>query len=148
MWHRAASPKTRSRKWCATRKRTPAEDKQRKEEVEERNLADSAAYRAEKSIAELGDKITSEQKGELETKIADVRAALSTDDVQRIKASREALEQAFYKISESIYRQAGASGGRRGRRVRQPTKSKVPLPTTPSKANTRKCNYQDCRQRD
>ncbi len=88
-----------------------SEDKQRKEEVEERNLADSAAYRAEKSIADLGDKITSEQKGELETKIADVRAALSTDDVQRIKSSREALEQAFYKISESIYRSAGGPGG-------------------------------------
>ncbi|GAC1403049.1 MAG: molecular chaperone DnaK [Ktedonobacteraceae bacterium] len=84
-----------------------AEDKQRKEEVEERNLADSASYRAEKSIAELGDKITSEQKSDLESKIADVRAALSTDDVSRIKSSREALEQAFYKISESIYRQSG-----------------------------------------
>ncbi len=84
-----------------------AEDKSRKEEVEERNLADSASYRAEKSIAELGDKITSEQKSELESKIADVRAALSTDDVSRIKSSREALEQAFYKISELIYRQSG-----------------------------------------
>jgi molecular chaperone DnaK len=82
-----------------------AEDKQRKEEVEERNLADSAAYRAEKSMADLGDKITADQRSELETKIADVRAALSTDDVTRIKAARESLEQAFYHISESIYRQ-------------------------------------------
>jgi molecular chaperone DnaK len=84
-----------------------AEDKNRKEEVEERNLADSASYRAEKSLAELGDKITSEQKGDLESKIQDVRSALSTDDVSRIKSSREALEQAFYKISEAIYRQTG-----------------------------------------
>src|SRR5437588_5842231 len=82
-----------------------AEDKRRKEEVEERNLADSAAYRAEKSIADLGDKLTSEQKGELESKVADVRAALSTDDVPRIKSAREALEQSFYKISEAIYRE-------------------------------------------
>src|SRR3989440_1489591 len=86
-----------------------AEDKQRKEEVEERNLADSAAYRAEKSINELGDKITPEQKSELESKIADIRAALSTDDVARIKSARESLEQSFHKISESIYRSAGAS---------------------------------------
>jgi len=84
-----------------------AEDKSRKEEVEERNLADSASYRAEKSIAELGDKITAEQKSDLESKIQDVRSALSTDDVSRIKSSREALEQAFYKISESIYSQSG-----------------------------------------
>jgi len=90
-----------------------ADDKRRKEEVEERNLADSAVYRAEKSISELGDKISSEQKGDLESKIADVRAALTTDDVERMKSSREALEQAFYKISESVYRQ-GAAGATPG----------------------------------
>jgi len=88
-----------------------AEDKLRKEEVEERNLADSAAYRSEKSLAEIGDKITAEQKSELEGKIADVRAALSTDDVARIKSSRESLEQAFFKISQAMYGQAGAGAG-------------------------------------
>jgi len=87
-----------------------SEDKRRKEEVEERNLADSAAYRADKSIVDLGDKLTTEQKSELESKIADVRSALATDNVGRIKSTREALEQAFYKISESIYRQSGANG--------------------------------------
>src|SRR5215467_5496270 len=86
-----------------------AEDKRRKEEVEERNLADSASYRAEKSITDLGDKLTADQKSELESKIADVRSALSTDDVSRIKSAREALEQAFCKISESIYRQSGST---------------------------------------
>ncbi len=88
-----------------------ADDKRRKEEVEERNLADSAAYRAEKSISELGDKLTSEQKGDLESKIADIRSALTTDDVSRIKSAREALEQTFHKISESIYRQQGTPTG-------------------------------------
>ena len=87
-----------------------AEDKRRKEEVEERNLADSAAYRSEKSIAELSDKLTSEQKGELETKVADVRSALATDNVARIKEAREALEQSFHKISEEIYRQGAPAG--------------------------------------
>jgi len=88
-----------------------ADDKRRKEEIEERNLADSAAYRAEKSISELADKITAEQKSELEAKIADIRTALSTDDVPRIKASRESLEQTFHKISEGIYRQGGGAPG-------------------------------------
>jgi molecular chaperone DnaK len=88
-----------------------SDDKRRKEEVEERNLADSAAYRCEKSLAELGDKLTSELKSDLESKIADVRAALATDDVAKIKSSREVLEQAFYKASESIYRQTGAGAG-------------------------------------
>src|SRR5438034_273915 len=86
-----------------------ADDKRRKEEVEERNLADSAAYRAEKSMTELGDKLTPEQKSELEARIADVNAALSTEDVERIKSARESLEQTFHKISEIIYSQAGAS---------------------------------------
>ena len=88
-----------------------ADDRRRKEEVEERNQADSAAYQSEKNIADLGDKITAEQKSELEARVADVRAALSTDDVSRIKASREALMQAFHKVTESIYRPAGAGAG-------------------------------------
>jgi molecular chaperone DnaK len=96
-----------------------AEDQRRKEEIEERNLADSAAYRSEKSLSELGDKITSEQKSEIETKIADVRAALATDDISRIKSAREDLEQAFYRITETIYRQsaegaASAAGAQPG----------------------------------
>jgi molecular chaperone DnaK len=91
-----------------------SEDKRRKEEVEERNLADSAAYRSEKSLTELGDKIAGDLKSDLEAKIADVRSALSTDDVSRIRSSREALEQAFYKASESIYRQQGGTPGADG----------------------------------
>jgi molecular chaperone DnaK len=86
-----------------------SEDKRRKEEVEERNLADSAAYRAEKSLSELGEKIPADLKGDLEAKIADVRSALSTDDVSRIRSAREALEQAFYKASEAVYRQQGGA---------------------------------------
>jgi molecular chaperone DnaK len=85
-----------------------SDDKKRKEEIEERNLADSAAYRAEKSITELGDKLTGDQKSELETKVADIRAALATEDVARIKSAREGLEQAFHKITTEIYQQAGA----------------------------------------
>jgi molecular chaperone DnaK len=88
-----------------------ADDKKRKEEIEERNLADSAAYRSEKSITELGDKITTDQKGELEGKIADIRSALATDDVARIKAARESLEQSFHKITTEIYRQSGGAPG-------------------------------------
>jgi molecular chaperone DnaK len=88
-----------------------AEDRQRKEEIEERNLADSAAYRAEKSINELADKLTSDQKSDLESKVADIRSALATDDVSRIKEAREALEQSFHKITTEIYRQGAGDGG-------------------------------------
>jgi len=88
-----------------------AEDRRRKEEIEERNQADSAAYRAEKSITELADKISSEQKSELEGKVADIRSALATDDISRIKAARESLEQSFHRITTEIYQGAAASSG-------------------------------------
>ncbi len=79
------------------------DDRRRREEVEVRNQADSEAYNAEKTLRELGDKISPEQKTDVESKITDVRAALGTDDLERIKTAREALQQAFYKISEQIY---------------------------------------------
>jgi molecular chaperone DnaK len=87
------------------------DDKQRKEVIEERNLADNAAYRCEKSLADLGDKLSSDLRSDLESKIAEVRTTLTGDDVAKIKAAREALEKAFYTASESLYRQAGAGAG-------------------------------------
>ncbi len=90
------------------------DDKKRKEEVEERNLADSAAYRAEKSIVDLGDKVPADIKSEIESKIADVRAALSTDDVARMKAAREDLEKSTLRMGEAIYGQPGAAGANPG----------------------------------
>jgi molecular chaperone DnaK len=87
------------------------EDKRRREEVEVRNQADSEAYNAEKTLRDLGDKISPDERSEVETKISDVRSALATDNVERIKSAREALQQSFYKISEKIYSQAGAAAG-------------------------------------
>jgi molecular chaperone DnaK len=87
------------------------EDKRRREEVEVRNQADSEAYNAEKTLRDLGDKISADERGEVESKISEVRSALATDDVSRIKSAREALQQSFYKISEKIYSQAGATAG-------------------------------------
>ncbi len=91
-----------------------ADDKRRREEVEVRNQADSEAYQAEKTLRDLGDKIAASERSEVESKIADVRAALGTDNVDRIKSAREALQQSFYKISEKIYSQAGAGAGAGG----------------------------------
>ena len=86
------------------------DDKKRRDEIEIRNQADSEAYNAEKTLRELGDKISADQKSDVESKIADVRAALGSDDIERIKTARESLQNAFYKISEQIYSQMGNSG--------------------------------------
>ena len=90
------------------------DDKKRRDEVEVRNQADSEAYNAEKTLRELGDKISADQKTDVEGKIADVRSALGTDDLERIKTAREALQQSFYKISEQIYSAMGSNPGGQG----------------------------------
>ncbi len=84
------------------------EDRRRREEVEVRNEADNAAYTAEKTLRDLGDKVSADLKTDAETRISDVRAALATEDVERIKSARDALQSTMFKISESIYSAAGA----------------------------------------
>jgi molecular chaperone DnaK len=84
------------------------DDRRRREEVEVRNEADNAAYTAEKTLRDLGDKVPGDMKGEVETKISDVRAALATDDVERIKSAKDGLQQTMFKVSEQLYSAAGA----------------------------------------
>jgi molecular chaperone DnaK len=87
------------------------DDRRRRDEVEARNEADSAAYTAEKTLRDVGDKVSAETKSDVESKVADVRSALATDDVSRITAAKDALQQAMYKVSEQIYAAAGANTG-------------------------------------
>ncbi len=75
-------------------------ERHRKAEIKERNLADSACYEAEKHIAELTEKLAIM----LQTKVADVRSALESDDIARIRVAREAMEQTFQRINEEISR--------------------------------------------
>ncbi len=89
-----------------------AEDKKRKEEIEIRNNADSMVYQSEKTLKELGDKLSGDDKSKIETAINDVKEALKGTDTDRIKSATEALTQAFYDVSAKIYQQnPGAAGG-------------------------------------
>jgi molecular chaperone DnaK len=91
------------------------DDRRRREEVEVRNEADNAAYTAEKTLRDLGDRIPADLKSDVDTKIADVRAALGTDDIERMRSAKDALQQAMYKVSEQIYSAgSGGSGGTGG----------------------------------
>ena len=85
-----------------------AEDKKRKEEIEVRNNAESLVYNCQKTIDELGDKISSEEKSKAETEIANVNKALEGKDVEQIKKATESLTQVFYSISEKLYSQKAA----------------------------------------
>ena len=92
-----------------------AEDKLRKEEIDIRNTADQMVYQCEKTIGELGDKISAEEKSSLEAKVADLKEALKGTDTALIKAKQETLQQDFYAVSTKLYEQSAqaqqAAGG-------------------------------------
>ena len=78
-------------------------DKKRKEEVENKNAADTVAYQAEKMLKDLGDKVDDADKSEVEQKVKDLRAAIESNDQDAMKQRREALEQKVYEISSKVY---------------------------------------------
>ncbi len=94
------------------------EDKKRREEVDTRNEADQMVYQCEKILSEEGDKFDANDKSDLQSKIDALKNALNGQDINLIKNEKEALTQAFYKISEKLYQQAqqaqGAQGGPQG----------------------------------
>jgi molecular chaperone DnaK len=82
------------------------EDRRLRELAEARNVAENAAYQAEKQLADMGDQVDSSAKEEITTAIADVRESLTSENVDEIKAKTDALQQAFHKVSEQIYQSA------------------------------------------
>ncbi|MBO5077861.1 MAG: molecular chaperone DnaK [Clostridia bacterium] len=89
-----------------------AQDKKAKEAVEIKNEADAMVYQSEKLIKDMGDKLEADDKASAEAEIQKVKDAIAANDTDRIKGATEDLKQAFYKISEKIYKQnPGAQGG-------------------------------------
>ncbi len=91
-----------------------AEDKKRKEEIEVRNNAESLVYNCQKTINDLGDKISGEEKAKAETEIENVKKALEGTDVEAIKSATEKLTTVFYSISEKIYSQSAGAANAAG----------------------------------
>jgi len=87
------------------------EDKRKKEEAEVRNNADSFVYQSEKTLREMGDKISSEDKAKIEAEIQKVKDALKGNNIQAIKNATESLKQAFYEVSAKLYQQQGTQAG-------------------------------------
>ena len=83
-----------------------AEDKKKQEQIEAKNLANSIIYTTEKTIRELGDKISAEIKKEVEEKTEALKKAIETDDLEEIKTKTQDLSQAIQKIGAEAYRQA------------------------------------------
>ena len=83
-----------------------AEDKKRKEEIDVRNGADQMVYQCEKTIADMGDKLSADEKSNLESKLGALKEALKGQDIEAIKQRQEELQKDFYAVSQKIYEQA------------------------------------------
>ena len=90
------------------------DDKKRKETIEVRNNLDSLVYQAEKLIRENGEKVPKDLKGELEAAISTVKTKLSSEDLKVLKDAKTEFEAKVHKLTESIYKQAGAEGAGAG----------------------------------
>ncbi|MDE7241651.1 Hsp70 family protein, partial [Desulfovibrio sp.] len=103
-----------------------SDDKKKQELIEARNHADSLIYGTEKSLADLGDKADASVKGDIETRIADLRKLMEGEDAAAIKHAADELAKASHKLAEQLYQQqaqqagaqpgpdAGAAGGAAG----------------------------------
>ena len=91
------------------------EDKKQKEAVEAKNNAENAIFQIEKSMNDLGDKVTDSDKAPVNAAIEKLKASIAGGDTETIKADTDALQKAFYPIAEKLYQaQAGAEGQAQG----------------------------------
>jgi molecular chaperone DnaK len=86
------------------------EDKKKKEAVEARNRLDNLIYSSEKSLKELGDKVSEPEKKKVEEALSKAKDALSSQDTATIKKAEEELTAASHKIAEEMYKAAAAKG--------------------------------------
>lgn len=93
------------------------QDKKKKENIEVKNNADQMVYQTEKLMKDLEGKISDDEKKDIEAKLADLKKASEGSDYDDMKKKTEDLTQAFYKVSEKLYKQnaeAGAAGQEAG----------------------------------
>ncbi len=87
------------------------DDRKRKELIEARNHADNTAYSAEKVLKEFGEKVSSEKKDEIESKMVEVRKIADSEDVAAIQKHTEELSQLIQQIGAAVYEQPSVPGG-------------------------------------
>jgi molecular chaperone DnaK len=81
-----------------------AEDKAKREEIEARNQLDGMVYQVEKMLKENGDKISGDEKGQVESAVADAKKALEGTDAAAMNSAREKLTAASHKLAEAMYK--------------------------------------------
>ena len=88
-----------------------AEDKKRREEVDAKNEAENLAYQADKLVNENGDKLASDDKNTITTKVQAVKDAIAKNDISMINAAKEDLQKSLYEVSAKLYQQAAPQQG-------------------------------------
>jgi molecular chaperone DnaK len=86
-------------------------DKAEREKIDQRNKADSLLFATEKTLTEIGDKISADEKAKVQTALDDLKEKLKGDDIEAIKASSENLEKATHKMAEELYKTGQAGAG-------------------------------------
>lgn len=87
-----------------------AEDKKRREAVDIRNNADQMIYQTEKTITDLGDKLSDDEKSKIENAKEALKEALKGEDIEAIKARQDDLQKEIFAVSEKLYKAANPQG--------------------------------------
>ena len=90
--------------------RSASEDNRRRETIQARNEADQAIYQAEKSLRDLGEKVSAPDRGKIEAQMNTLKAAMPGEDTGRIRAQIAELQQAMMVLGQAMYSSAPAAG--------------------------------------
>ena len=90
------------------------EDRKKREAIELRNNADNALWATERTLKELGDRVTPEEKSQAEKAMDELRAAMEKDDLEEIKSKMRAMDEVMHRISQRLYQQTQAQGTQSG----------------------------------
>jgi molecular chaperone DnaK len=118
------------------------EDQQRKEEIELRNRADSMVYQSERTLKDVGDKVSASVRSDAEDKIKAVRDALSSNDMPRVRSAVDDLESTMQRVGQEIYSQAGANAGN-GTGPQGPGQAQGAVPTDGNDSGTVEGEYRE-----
>jgi molecular chaperone DnaK len=89
-------------------------DKEKRERIDLKNQSETLVYQAEKQLAELGDKVSADDKSKVESFSTQLKEAIEKEDYDTMKSVLEQLQQALYAAGASVYQQAGADGAGAG----------------------------------
>lgn len=90
------------------------EDKEKRDSIDTKNQAESVVYQTEKQLKELGDKVPADVKDKVESKLSELKDAISGGSTQTIKDAMAALNQEVMQLGQSLYSQPGAAAGPAG----------------------------------